>query len=69
MSTFRITCTPNVPTKKLHPLDQAEGPSEITHVDADTEDEALDRFHDENPIKVLDNYDIDCEEMKEGEEA
>lgn len=58
---FEVRCKPNVPFDQLHPLDQEEGPREVYECEnATTEDEALDDFHNRNPIKVLDHYDIEA---------
>jgi len=62
MKEFKIT------TKvvgELHPTDEEEGPKngEEFIIDAETEDEALDKFHSTVPIKCLDDYDITCEEL------
>jgi len=61
---FRITTFISGIT--LNPIDEKEGPKhgDSFDYDVETEKEALDLFHDSVPIKVLEDYEIDCQEIK-----
>ena len=71
MPRFKITMTQLVDDDELDSDDRAEhgehgvdGTFEASVIEADTEEHALDEFHASVPIAVLDDYDIDCEEVK-----
>jgi hypothetical protein len=56
---FIVRCHPVIPFKELHPIDQREGPPYRYPCErAKDEEEALDEFHNNNPIKVLDDFAI-----------
>jgi len=47
-----------MPFKELHIIDQEEDPRGIYRYYAESKEKALDQFHDEIPIKVLDDFEI-----------
>lgn len=58
---FTITVRSTVPPASLHELDRLVGQG-FYYVECNSEDEALDRFHETVPIKVLDDFDISVSE-------
>jgi len=57
---FRITFEPTVDEGELDEDDPVEGGGTYHTY---SEDEALDMFHNETPISMLENYNITCEEV------
>jgi len=56
---YIITVKALLPEEELHELDREENPVVGEHIfEADSEEEALDEFHNTVPIKVPENFDI-----------
>ena len=63
MRTYQITVKRLIDFEKLDQDDQEEWPEKITEIRfiAENEEKALDEFHDNYPIAVLDDFDISIE--------
>lgn len=65
---FRITIRSVVPKEARHALDaEMFNDGDSWTYAADNLDDALDEFHGAVPIKVLDHYEIECEEIDKTE--
>lgn len=69
MKEFRINGRPLVPFYDMSCEDKTEYQNIVLpiEIEAETEEKALDEYHATQPIEVLDNWEIDCYQLEDGE--